>query len=196
MAIAALRAETVPDLVSVAHEAAGALETILADAIYKVRARVSAEGGIAARLFDREQRATHGLAWLATYVEAVRQLAVYAARMSETGRSRPDRGTGRAHRARRIPRPGRRGHPDEPGRIRAADRSRPRHRRRRRRGSVRRSSALATTGNTPANRARLTELISAHHTATPGDCGLDETLEANPRRDAQIRRQRGHPARA
>src|SRR5271157_4685077 len=86
MPIAALRAETVPDLVSVAHEAAGALESILADAIYKVRARVSGEGGIAARLFDREQRATHGLAWLATYAEAVRQLAAYAARMSEAGR--------------------------------------------------------------------------------------------------------------
>ncbi len=27
---------------------------------------------------DREQRATHGLAWLATYVEAIRQLAAYA----------------------------------------------------------------------------------------------------------------------
>ncbi|MEZ5788266.1 MAG: acyl-CoA dehydrogenase family protein, partial [Xanthobacteraceae bacterium] len=37
--------------------------------------------------------------------------------------------------------------------------------------------ALATTGNTPENRAKLAELISAHHTATPGDCGLDETLE-------------------
>ena len=33
------------------------------------------------RLFDREQRATHGLAWLATYVEALRQLAAYAERM-------------------------------------------------------------------------------------------------------------------
>ena len=38
-----------------------------------------------ARLFDREQRATHGLAWLATYVEAVRQLAAYAERMAGDG---------------------------------------------------------------------------------------------------------------
>ena len=38
-----------------------------------------------ARLFDREQRATHGLAWLATYVEAVRQLAAYAERMQAAG---------------------------------------------------------------------------------------------------------------
>ena len=38
-----------------------------------------------ARLLDREQRATHGLAWFATYVEAVRQLAAYAERMQERG---------------------------------------------------------------------------------------------------------------
>ena len=36
-------------------------------------------------MFDREQRATHGLAWLATYVEAVRQLAAYAERMAGEG---------------------------------------------------------------------------------------------------------------
>ena len=34
-----------------------------------------------ARVFDREQRAAHGLAWLATYVEAIRQLAAYAERL-------------------------------------------------------------------------------------------------------------------
>ena len=36
-------------------------------------------------LLDREQRATHGLAWLATYVESVRQLAAYAERMQAGG---------------------------------------------------------------------------------------------------------------
>lgn len=38
-----------------------------------------------ARVFDREQRATHGLAWLATYVEAIRQLAAYAERLQAAG---------------------------------------------------------------------------------------------------------------
>jgi (2S)-methylsuccinyl-CoA dehydrogenase len=32
-------------------------------------------------LFEREQRATHGLAWLATYVETIRQITAYAERM-------------------------------------------------------------------------------------------------------------------
>jgi (2S)-methylsuccinyl-CoA dehydrogenase len=39
------------------------------------------ENHLVERLFDREQRATHGLAWLATYVEAIRQLGLYAERM-------------------------------------------------------------------------------------------------------------------
>ena len=43
------------------------------------------EGRVVGRLFDREQRATHGLAWLATYVEAVRQLTAYAERMTGDG---------------------------------------------------------------------------------------------------------------
>ena len=48
------------------------------------RARV----GSSSSLIEREQRATHGLAWLATYVEAVRQLAAYAERMSASGPTR------------------------------------------------------------------------------------------------------------
>ena len=69
-----------------AQEAIGAVEALLADAIVRVRERVAVEGQLVTRLFDREQRATHGLAWLATYVEAVRQLAAYAERMRGAGR--------------------------------------------------------------------------------------------------------------
>ena len=50
-----------------------------------MRERVTVAGKPDARLFDREQRATHGLAWLATYVEAVRQLAAYTERMTGAG---------------------------------------------------------------------------------------------------------------
>ncbi len=81
------------------------------------------EGRQVSRLFDREQRATHGLAWLATYVEAVRQLAAYTERMVADGTLRRARGTPRAHRHRRIHRPDRRRHSDEPGRGGAAERS-------------------------------------------------------------------------
>ena len=57
-----------------------------ADATRAVGGRVTLEGRISANLLDREQRAAHGLAWFATYVEAVRQLAAYAERMSAAGR--------------------------------------------------------------------------------------------------------------
>ena len=76
------------DPVAMAGEATAALEGLLADATLAVRTRVSASGQVSSRLLDREQRATHGLAWLATYVEAVRQLAAYAERMRAAGRLR------------------------------------------------------------------------------------------------------------
>src|SRR5271167_185064 len=66
-------------------DAVSAIEALFADARRTVADRVTLEGRPMARVFDREQRATHGLAWLATYVEAIRQLAAYAGRMIDTG---------------------------------------------------------------------------------------------------------------
>ena len=65
---------------------ADAAEALLADAVSRIRERVVVQGRAVGRLFDREQRATHGLAWLATYGEAVRQLAAYAQRLHAAGR--------------------------------------------------------------------------------------------------------------
>ncbi|MGB6731861.1 MAG: acyl-CoA dehydrogenase, partial [Xanthobacteraceae bacterium] len=73
--------EVVPALA----DAVGAVEALFADARRAVADRVMAGGSTVARVFDREQRATHGLAWLATYVEAVRQLSAYAQRLSDSG---------------------------------------------------------------------------------------------------------------
>src|SRR6185436_2482779 len=53
-------------LVAMARAATQAGEGLLADAAVKVRERVMLEGQVVGRLFDREQRATHGFAWLAT----------------------------------------------------------------------------------------------------------------------------------
>src|SRR5215831_4668454 len=86
----AAQAETKPqaegDLLALAQQAAAAAEALLADATLEVRARVAADGRTSARLIDREQRAAHGLAWLATYVQALRQFASYAARARDAGR--------------------------------------------------------------------------------------------------------------
>src|SRR5476651_1796296 len=85
MPIAASRPVVEHELIELGREATAALDALLADAVIKVRERVVVEGHPVAKLFDREQRATHGLAWLATYVEAVRQLAAYTERMVGAG---------------------------------------------------------------------------------------------------------------
>ena len=85
MPIAASRPAAKHELIELSREATAALDALLADAVAKVRERVVVEGHPVSRLFDREQRATHGLAWLATYVEAVRQLAAYTERMVGDG---------------------------------------------------------------------------------------------------------------
>ena len=47
---------------------------------------VSDGGALSAEKIEREQHAAHGLAWLATYVEAIKELAAYARRMQAEGR--------------------------------------------------------------------------------------------------------------
>src|SRR5215211_5818217 len=74
------------NVIALAREAARAGEALLAQATAAVRRRVTVEGHVVEKFFDQEQRATHGLAWLATYVEAVCQLASYAERMQAAGR--------------------------------------------------------------------------------------------------------------
>ena len=73
------------DLTSALAGAVPAVEALFGDAQRAVAARVTVEGRAMARVLDREQRATHGLAWLATYVEAIRQLAAYTERMTANG---------------------------------------------------------------------------------------------------------------
>ncbi|WP_417769332.1 acyl-CoA dehydrogenase family protein [Stappia sp.] len=65
--------------------AVAALDGLLDTAAARVRARVSEGGRISPSLMESEQRATHGLAWLATYVAALKQLDAYAARLGDAG---------------------------------------------------------------------------------------------------------------
>src|SRR5215510_2616912 len=86
MSLAASRSDPAADLTATAREATLAVEGLLADATIAVRCKVASDGRVENRLVDREQRAAHGLAWLATYVQAVRQLATYAQRMQDADR--------------------------------------------------------------------------------------------------------------
>src|SRR5664279_4069555 len=66
---------TVPHLLAKCEEAVLSAEGFLIAAKTAVADMVTVDGKISPAALDREQRATHGLAWLATYVEALRQMA-------------------------------------------------------------------------------------------------------------------------
>ncbi len=156
------------------RDASRAAEALLAEATAAVRRRVTVENRVIDRSFDREQRAAHGLAWLATYVESLRQLAAYAERMhgslGEIEELLVLIGTGEylAQIAGGIPMSqGEIVRPSDLGLL-------PQSVAARMGGAL---EALATSGNV-ARRARLVELICAQHDATVGDCGLDDTLTA------------------
>ena len=62
-------------------EGVAAAERLLHHARAAVRGRIDAAGSL-----DAEQAAGHGLAWLATYVEALRQVLGWATRLQAAGR--------------------------------------------------------------------------------------------------------------
>src|ERR1700719_2589189 len=172
----AARRETGPELTSLTGEAVRAAEGVLQDATRAVRARLAKDNQTPDRALDREQRATHALAWLATYVEAVRQLGAYAERMQEAGRLGEleqlivELGIGEylAQIQGGIPMSqGEIARPADMGLSAAAVE-------RRMAGPL---GEFFSAGN-EQRRARLTELMGSHHDATIGDCGLDETLAA------------------
>jgi (2S)-methylsuccinyl-CoA dehydrogenase len=161
-------------LLAVVREATRTAEALLAEATAAVRQRVMVEDKVVEGLFDRQQRATHGLAWLATYVESIRQLSAYAERMHDGGSLGEIEGLivqiGIGEYLAQI----QGGIPMSQGEIvRPAD--------------VGLSAAtvaarmagplegLTAEGNVE-RRARLVELMRSHHDATVGDCGLEETL--------------------
>jgi (2S)-methylsuccinyl-CoA dehydrogenase len=158
-------------------EAVAAIEALFEDARRAVATRVTIEGRTIPRIFDREQRATHGLAWFATYVEAIRQLEAYALRLAAGGSFGEVEellvriGVGE-YLAQILG-----GIPMSQGEIvRLSDLGL---------GAAAVAARLTpavehliATGNTAARRARLVELIRQRNFATVGQCGLEETLDS------------------
>ncbi len=165
------------ELIQTLEEAAGAVEGLFADARRAVAEQVVRDGKANARALDREQRATHGLAWLATYTEALRQLAAYARRLSaadnfgEVEELLVRIGAGE-YLAQIVG-----GIPMSQGEIvRLSDLGLPPSA-----VAARLNPAvehLITYGNTAQRRARLAELMREQHDATVGATGLDDTLDA------------------
>ena len=69
------------DLLSMTKEAVGAAESILERAKDVVRAQVLDGDRVSATLIEQNQTAAHGLAWVATYVESLRQMHGWAERL-------------------------------------------------------------------------------------------------------------------
>jgi hypothetical protein len=85
-AAAARSVSTPPSILALTEAAHGAAAGLSADALIAVRARVSVDGRLSGPLLQQEQHATHGLAWLATTVEAIRELAAYGRALEAQGR--------------------------------------------------------------------------------------------------------------
>ena len=177
MSTAANRINRDSELIGLIREATAFLDALLAEATVKVRERVSSKGQVDGANFDREQRATHGLAWLATYVEAVRQLATYAERIGRLGKLSETEdllvriGLGE-YLAQIFG-----GIPMSQGEVvRLTDLGVTRAQ-----VAARMTPAvedLMVSCNSAERRARLIALMCAHHAATVGACGLDDTLES------------------
>ena len=74
-----------PDLLTLTGAAVAPAESLLAKAIERVRTDVSSEGRVSAQLLEENQTAAHGLAWLATYVESLRQMQKWAEGLKANG---------------------------------------------------------------------------------------------------------------
>jgi (2S)-methylsuccinyl-CoA dehydrogenase len=165
---------TLDELARQAHFSAQGLLDCALDA---VRDRVSENGRPSADKMEAEQHAVHGLAWLATYVEAIKEMAGYAERMSEEKRfgeteqllTRIGLGEYLAQMFSGIPM-------NQGEILRLTDFGLGPQDIEPFRNEV--IEELIGGGNTRENRAALAGLIAQAQEGAIGDPGLDETLEA------------------
>lgn len=166
-----------PELIPNIQSAMRSLNSLVLLAKHRVRTSVEIDGRIDVARVEHEQRAVHGLAWLATYAEALRELADYAERMTTEGRfGRVEAAIVRIAFAEYLAQviggiPMNQGEIVRPLDLGLTARDL----------SLMQTSeidALIATGSTPSIRAGLVEAIRENNgTITFGDAGLDETLE-------------------
>ncbi|HZB39224.1 MAG TPA: acyl-CoA dehydrogenase family protein [Beijerinckiaceae bacterium] len=167
-----------PDFVTLAETAAKDIAALVAEARRRVRTKVVADRRISAERLEREQHAAHGLAWLATYAEAIRESAAHAARLSGEGRFGETEellvriGIGEYLDQAFGGIPMSQGEMVRPHALGLSGGDLARFR-------TDAIDGLIESGNTTENRARLVALVRERQGApTIGDSGLDDTLEA------------------
>jgi len=74
-----------PDLLATTQQALESLDTLFEAAKATVKSLVSKEGRVSSGLMEQHQAAAHGLSWLATYHESMRQMQNWATKLTEAG---------------------------------------------------------------------------------------------------------------
>ncbi len=175
--LADLQSSHLSELLPLLESAAEAATTLRDRSIAAVSAKVTHDGKIDGAALEREQHAAHGLAWIATYVEALRQIASYARRMEEEGRFGEMEALlaqiGAAEYVAQLF-GGVMMSQGEIARLHELGVAEKDHA-----GFLTLEVRALIAGTTPATRARAIELIrGAQGAASFGDSGLDETLSA------------------
>ncbi len=80
------RETLIPNLLPLALETLRPLDTLLEEARVLLAAELGTEGRISGKALEQAQFAAHGLSWLATYVDALREMANWANRLDAEGR--------------------------------------------------------------------------------------------------------------
>ena len=75
-----------PNLIDICAEALDGAEALLTEARSVLRDKVTAKDRVSGKMLEAHQQATHGLAWTATYVEALRQMLSWARRQEADGK--------------------------------------------------------------------------------------------------------------
>ncbi len=75
-----------PDVLTLTGAAIAPAEAVLDKAKASVRALCEQDGRVSGGLIEQHQGAAHGLAWLATYVESLRQMQAWATRLQADGK--------------------------------------------------------------------------------------------------------------
>ncbi|EKE44075.1 isobutyryl-CoA dehydrogenase [Oceaniovalibus guishaninsula JLT2003] len=79
-------ADDASELIAATGSALAPVDALVAAARVAVRATVAADGGkVDPALLDRHQAATHGLAWFATYAQSLRQMQSWAEKLHQSG---------------------------------------------------------------------------------------------------------------
>lgn len=74
------------DLLTLTGAAVAPVEEILETAIQRVRESVSEDGRVSGKLIERHQTAAHGLSWLATYAQSLKQMQAWAEKLDGEGK--------------------------------------------------------------------------------------------------------------